>query len=131
MSPFTPGELQVMRVLWAHPDLIPDEILAHLPRPLANAALRSVLRVLLHKGHVTRRKVGRAYNYRPKRPARTSFKQMARQLSELFCGGSTANLIAHLIKTEKLSEDDIRALQRMAEARAPGAPRSKKKGKAS
>ena len=131
MSPFTPGELQVMRVLWAHPGLKPDEILDHLPRPLANAALRSVLRVLLQKGHVTRRKIGRAYHYRPKRPARTSFKQMARQLSELFCGGSTADLIAHLIKTEKLWDNDIRELQRMAQARAPGGDRSGKAGKTS
>jgi hypothetical protein len=35
---------------------------------------------------------------------------MARQLSELFCGGSTADLIVRLIKTEKLSDDDIRGL---------------------
>lgn len=129
MSPFTPGELQVMRVLWAHPGLKPDEILDHLPRPLANAALRSVLRVLLQKGHVTRRKIGRAYHYRPKRPAKTSFKKMARQLSELFCGGSTADLIAHLLKTEKLSEDDIRELQRIAEAQSEGGTRSGKRGR--
>ena len=131
MSPFTPGELQVMRVLWAHPGLKPDEILEHLPRPLANAALRSVLRVLLQKGHVTRRKLGRAYHYRPKRPARTSFRQMARQLSELFCGGSTADLIAHLIKTEKLSDDDIRELQRIAEAQSESGTGSGKRGKRS
>ena len=40
-------------------------------------------------------------------------------------------LIAQLIKTEKLSDDDIRELQRVAEARASGESRSEKTGKTS
>ena len=120
MQPFTPGELEVMQVLWANPGLKPDEILDHLERPLANAALRSVLRVLLQKGHVTRRKIGKAYHYRPKRSAQTSFRKMTNQLADVFCRGSKADLIVQLIKTEKLSDDDIRELQRIAADRATG-----------
>ena len=114
MSPFTPGELEVMHVLWHNDELKPAEIQARLDRPLNNAALRSVLRVLGEKGHVTRRKIGKAYYYKPKRPAGAAFKRMARQLADLFCGGSTADLIAALIETESLSEADVGRLQQIA-----------------
>lgn len=114
MSRFTPGELEVMEVLWQESPLKPAEIEARLPRPIGNAALRSVLRVLLEKGHVKREKRGKAYFYRPTRPARASFRQMARRLADVFCNGSTFDLVAQLIKTEKLSPDEIRKLQDIA-----------------
>ena len=114
MSRFTPGELEVMQVLWKHGPLKPVDIQSQMQRPIRNAALRSVLRVLLAKGQVTRRKIGKAYHYRPKRSERTAFRRMVRQLADVFCSGSTADLIAQLIKTEKLSEEDIRELQRTA-----------------
>ena len=117
MPQFTPGELEVMRVLWAKGPLKPAELLTHLDRPLTNAALRSVLRVLLEKGHLTRRKVGKAYFYRPKRSAQAALKKMAGQLADIFFGGSKTGLIAQLIKTEELSDDDIRELQRIAETK--------------
>lgn len=114
MSRFTPGELEVMEVLWQESPLKPAEIEARLPRPIGNAALRSVLRVLLEKGHVKREKRGKAYFYRPTRPARASFRQMARRLADVFCNGSTFDLVAQLIKTEKLSPEEIRKLQDIA-----------------
>ncbi len=115
MKSFTPGELEVMQVLWRHGSLKPAEILEHLDRPLTNPALRSVLRVLMEKGHVTRQKKGKAYFYRSKNSAPTAFRKMAGRLAEIFCGGSSLELIAQLIKAEKLSPDDIQKLQELAE----------------
>ena len=126
MSRFTPGELEVMEVLWQESPLKPAEIEARLPRPIGNAALRSVLRVLLEKGHVKREKRGKAYFYRPTRPARASFRQMARRLADVFCNGSTFDLVAQLIKTEKLSPEEMRKLQDIA--RSDSAPPTSKPG---
>ena len=53
MARFTEGELEVMQVLWEHGELKPGEIQERFPRGIRNAALRSVLLVLLEKGHVT------------------------------------------------------------------------------
>jgi len=117
MVRFTPGELEVMQVLWNESPLKPADIEARLERPIGNAALRSVLRVLLEKGHVKRGKQGKAYYYRPARPATASFRQMARKLADVFCGGSSFDLIAQLIKSEKLSEEDIRRLEQLARDR--------------
>lgn len=115
MALFTPGELEVMQVLWEHDALKPGEIQEKFPRPIRNAALRSVLLVLLEKGHVTRRKVGKAYYYKARTPRQSTLRKMTRRLAEVFCGGSPAVLIAHLIESEELSEEDIRQLKRLAE----------------
>jgi predicted transcriptional regulator len=114
MARFTPGELEVMQVLWRASPLKPAEIESRLNRPIGNAALRSVLRVLLEKGHVKRSRRGKAYFYRPARPAATSFRQMVRRLADTFCNGSSFDLIAQLIKAEKLSPEDIHRLQEFA-----------------
>lgn len=115
MRGFTPCELEVMQILWEQQaELKPAEILARMDRPLTNAALRSTIRVLMQKGHVTRRKRGKAYYYRPKRSASTVFKRMSRRLAEVFFGGSSYKLIAELVKTEKLSVEDVRQLQELA-----------------
>jgi BlaI family transcriptional regulator, penicillinase repressor len=118
MPRFTPGELEVMQVLWQESPLKPADIEGRLERPIGNAALRSVLRVLLEKGHVKREKRGKAYFYRPAKPARASFRQMTRKLADMFCNGSTFDLVAQLIKTEKLSPEDIRRLQDIAAPQA-------------
>jgi len=115
---FTRAELDVMTVLWEHDWLTPAQIEERFPRPIKNAALRSVLLILLEKGHVARRKVSRAYAYKAKTPQRKTFQQMIRGLSRMFCGGSPVALIAQLIATEKLSEDDIRELQRLIAQKA-------------
>jgi len=125
MKTLTPGELEIMQVLWQHGSLKPAEILEQLDRPLTNPALRSVLRVLTEKGHVTRQKKGKAYFYRAKSAAPTAFKKMADRLADIFCGGSAFELIAQLIKTENLSDDDIRQLQELAQEKAGELPSTK------
>jgi BlaI family penicillinase repressor len=125
MPQFTPGELEVMEILWQESPLKPADIEARLDRAIGNAALRSVLRVLLEKGHLKRARKGKAYYYRPAKPARASFRQMARKLADLFCNGSTFDLVAQLIKTEKLSPEDIRKLQDMVRADTVPPPSSK------
>ena len=97
MAMLTAGELEVMQVLWGHGELKPAEIQKSFGRPVKNATLRSALRVLLEKGHVTRRKVGMAYYYRSKTPDRNAFRRMSRRLAQVFCGGSSAALVARLI----------------------------------
>ncbi len=53
MPRFTPGEMNVMRVLWEHGEMKPGEIQEHYPEPIKNPALRSYLTILVDKGHVS------------------------------------------------------------------------------
>jgi len=106
-----------MRILWEHGEQKPPEIQDRYPRPIKNAALRFQLKVLLEKGHITRHRKGKAYYYQAVTQRKGAFKKMVQRMAEIYCQGSTAGLIAELIKTEKLNEQEIRELQQLAEDR--------------
>ena len=115
MSRFTPGELRVMQLLWAHGELKPAELQSLYPEPIKNPALRSFLKILVEKGHVTRRKVGKAYLYKAKTPRQRAFSTMLADLVETFCAGSVEELLLALVRKEKLSEQDLLELKRLAD----------------
>lgn len=131
MTSFTTSESEVMRILWEHGELKPSQIQEKYGRPIKNAALRFQLRVLLEKGHVTRRRVGRAYYYKAVTARQGAFKKMARRMANIYSRGSVAGLIAELVKTEKLSQDEVRQLQQLAQAKHIPKTTRKKGGKKS
>ena len=114
MTPFTPGELAVMRLLWEHGEMKPSEIEARFPEPIKNPALRSYLTILVEKGHVSRRRVGKAFYYRPITRQTSAFRRTLRQLVDAYCGGSTEALLLSLIRAEKLTAEELLELQRLA-----------------
>lgn len=116
MSRFTEGELRVMRLLWEHGELKPGELQERFPEPIKNPALRSYLTTLLEKGHVTRRKVGKAYYYKAATRSRSAYQSMLKELVNAFCGGSVQALVMNIIRSEKLGEDELLELKRLAEA---------------
>ena len=115
MSRFTPGELKVMRLLWEHGELKPAELQERFPEPIKNPALRSYLTTLLEKGHVTRRRVGKAYYYKAVTRSRSAFRTMLGELVDVYCGGSVQALVMNIIKSERLSEDELLELKRLAD----------------
>lgn len=115
MPRFTAGELKVMRLLWAHGELKPAELQERYPEPIKNSALRSCLSILLEKGHVSRRRVGKAYYYKALTRSRSAFRKTLDELVEAYCGGSLQALVMNIIRLEKLSEDDLIALKRLAD----------------
>ncbi len=123
MSRFTPGEMRVMQLLWAHGELKPAELQSLYPEPIKNPALRSILKILVEKGHVTRRKVGKAYLYKAKTPRQRAFSKLLSDLIETFCAGSVEELLLALVRKEKLSEQDLLELKRLADEPSAGAAR--------
>jgi predicted transcriptional regulator len=116
MPRFTPGELAVMRILWEHGELKPAGIQQRFPREIKNSALRSYLSILVEKGHITRQRKGRAYYYRAKTKQERTFRSMLGELVDTYCGGSTEALLCHLIRAEKLSEEELLELKRLVES---------------
>ncbi|QDU53910.1 BlaI/MecI/CopY family transcriptional regulator [Aeoliella mucimassa] len=115
MSRFTPGELAVMQILWEHGELKPGEVQQHFPEPIKNPALRSYLAILLEKGHVTRRKVGKAYFYKAVTGRKKAFRSTIREIADVYCEGSAKQLLLNLIRSEKLSEAELLELKRLAD----------------
>lgn len=126
MSSLTKGESEIMRILWDYGEQKPSEIQDKYPRRIKNAALRFQLRVLLEKGHVSRQRVGKAYYYKAETARTGAFKKMAQRMADLYCRGSAAGLIAELIRTEKLTKEEVHELKKLADAKNAG--KLKKKG---
>ncbi len=118
MADLNRNELETMRVLWEKGTLKPAEIQEHFSWSIDNGTLRSVLKVLTEKGHVTRRKEGKAYYYRAKASRRGVLSKTAQRMAHVFSDGSPAELIAQLIKSEKLSSEEIKELRRVATEKA-------------
>jgi predicted transcriptional regulator len=115
MVQFTPGESHIMRLLWQHGEMKPSELQRLHTEPIKNPALRSYLSILVQKGHVSRRKVGKAYFYKAVTPRQSAFRSTLRSLVNLYCNGSTESLLMNLIRTEKLSEAELLKLKQMAD----------------
>jgi BlaI family transcriptional regulator, penicillinase repressor len=122
MPRFTPGELKVMRLLWEHGELKPSELQDRFPEPIKNPALRSYLTTLLEKGHVCRRRVGRAYYYKAVTRSRSAFRTMLGELVDTYCGGSIQALVMNIIKSERLSKDELLELIQLADESDPTPP---------
>lgn len=114
---FTPGELKVMQLLWQGGEMKPAEIQAAYPEPIKNAALRSYLSILLEKGHVKRRLVGKAYYYAAVTQEHSAFQNLLGQLVETFFGGSKQQLIMSLVESEKLTPEQIEQLKQAADGK--------------
>jgi BlaI family transcriptional regulator, penicillinase repressor len=115
MPRFTPGELRVMKLLWEHGELKPGELQDQFPEPIKNPALRSYLTTLLEKGHVVRRRVGRAYYYKAVTRSRSAFRTMLGELVDTYCGGSIQALVMNIIRAERLSEQELLKLKQLAD----------------
>ena len=115
MVQFTSGELRVMQLLWEHGELKPGELQELYPVPIKNPALRSYLKILVDKGHVSRRRVGKAFFYKAKTRRQRAFSTMLGDLVQTFCAGSIPRLVMTLVQKEKLSEEDLLELKRLAD----------------
>jgi len=115
MVRFTKGELEVMRILWNCGELKPADIQGQFPRKITNSSLRSYLAILLEKGHLVRRRVGKAYYYRAKTRRESTFRGMIRDVARICFDGSLNAMLCHLIRSQKLSEEDLLELKRVSE----------------
>ena len=111
-----------MKLLWEHGELKPSELQDRFPEPIKNPALQSFLTILLEKGHVVRRRVGRAYYYEAVTRSRSAFRTMLGELVDTYFGGSVQALVMNIIKAERLSEDELLKLKQLADDRDPTPP---------
>lgn len=93
-----PLELDCMNTLWPMGEGTVRDIRDGLAprRPRAYTTIMTIMDRLARKGVVERRKVGRAYLYRPNLSAEEARAQALSQVVENFFGGSTDALIAQL-----------------------------------
>jgi predicted transcriptional regulator len=117
---FTDRELDVMAVLWDRGSATVAEVRERLPDDLAYTTVLSVLRTLEEKGHVGHREEGKAHRYIPLVERRVAGRSALARLIDTVFNGSPELLLTQLVSDRDLSDDQIKKLRRLMDARLRG-----------
>src|SRR5688572_1296816 len=90
-------ERQIMDVLYRNGQATAAEVLEALPDPPGNSAVRTLLRILEEKGHLTHTQEGVRYVYRPTQPRQSAARSALAQVVHTFFGGSVENAVASML----------------------------------
>jgi BlaI family transcriptional regulator, penicillinase repressor len=110
--PLSKRERQIMDVLYVQGEATALEVLSALPDPPGKTAVRTLLKILEGKGHVTHREAENAYVYAPRRPREHAGRSAMRRVLDVFFGGSLEQAVAaHLgDDANSLSEEELKRL---------------------
>ena len=117
---FTDRELDVMAVLWDRGSATVAEVRERLTDDLAYTTVLSVLRTLEEKGHVGHRGEGKAHRYFPLVERRVAGRSALARLIDTVFNGSPELLLTQLVSDRDLSDDQIKKLRRLLDARLRG-----------
>ena len=117
---FTDRELDVMAVLWDRGSATVAEVRERLPDELAYTTVLSVLRTLEEKGHVGHRGEGKAHRYLPLVERRVAARSALARLIDTVFNGSPELLLTQLVSDRDLTEEQIKRLRRLLDARIRG-----------
>jgi predicted transcriptional regulator len=111
-TPLTRREREVMDVLYRQGEATVAEVLEALDDPPTYSAVRSILRVLKEKGHITHREDGPRYVYAPAVNRERARSAALDHVVETFFDGSAESALAALLRRSDLdlSEQQITRL---------------------
>jgi len=109
-------ERQILDVVYAHGEATISQVLAEMPDPPMRGALRTLLRIMEQKGHLTRRQNGRSIVYRPSQPrGRAGRSALGRVVDVFFSGSLEKAVAAHLADPTRKAKLSSVELQRLSE----------------
>jgi predicted transcriptional regulator len=109
----TPGELEVLRILWERSPLSVREVMEILNRrrPRAYTSVMSLLNVMTDKGLLSRKAQGRAFVYAAKAPRQRTMRRMLADLLGRAFEGSAEMMVAHLLEEAHPSVEELAAIR--------------------
>ena len=87
-------ERQLMDIVYARGDATVSQVLADLPDPPTRTAVRTLLRILEEKGHLTHSKAKREFVYHPVKPRNRAGRSALQRLLRTFFDGSIEKAVA-------------------------------------
>jgi len=112
-------ERQIMDVVYAHGEATVSQVMAGIPNPPMRGALRTLLRILERKGHLTHRQEGREFIYRPTQPRGQAGRSALGRVLDVFFNGSLEHAVAaHLSdprRSAKLTAEELERLSDLIE----------------
>ena len=119
----TRRERQIMDILYKRGRATAGEVMEDLPGDPHYSTVRTQLRVLEEKGHVSHEEHGLRYVYVPAVPRRAARRSALRHLVDTFFDGSAEQVVAAVLGGEgsKLTDEEIdRIAELVAKARKEG-----------
>jgi BlaI family penicillinase repressor len=112
------AEWQVMNVVWEGQPLAAQEIVLALEDQAdwAPATIKTMLHRLVKKGVLTYEEQGNRYVYRSRVKQSDCVKQASRSFLERVFAGDPAPLLAHFLRSAKLSPDEVTQLRKLLES---------------
>jgi predicted transcriptional regulator len=112
-DPLTTAEWKVMKIVWRLKSCAARDVYQEAGRAhgWAPTTVKTLLRRLVDKGHLTARPVGTSYLYRPARPAWKSLFGAADSLLDNAMEGMDGRLLAYMVKKSKLTPEDLGELR--------------------
>jgi len=110
-------ERQIMDVIYAAGTATAAEVGEALPDKLSNSTVRTLLRILVGKGHLKQKLDGQRYVYRPKRSRRKAAQGALKRVIQTFFEGSVEQAVKGLLQSPdvELTEDQLDRLRQMIE----------------
>ena len=110
-----PQELQIMKVVWDKGRVTVRDVYEALRerRQIAYTTVMTMMNTLETKGYLKKELDGRAFRYRPAVPERRVVTKMVKEFVERVFDGSTAPLLAHLVTSTDLSDEEREELRRL------------------
>ena len=110
-------ERQIMDVIYRRKSATAAEVMSDLPDPPSYSAVRSALRLLVDKGHLTRELEDVRYIYRPRVPREKARRSAVSHLVRTFFDGSRAQAVAAILESAdtRLSDEELERLTRLVE----------------
>jgi len=117
---FTDRELDVMAVLWEKGTATVAEVRERIPDELAYTTVLTVLRTLEEKGHVGHREEGKAHRYFPLVERRVAGRSALARLIDTVFNGSPELLLTQLVTERDLTEEQLKRIRKLMDARFRG-----------
>lgn len=113
-------QLQIMQVLWSKGGATAREITDELNRqgktPVAHSTVQTLLRKLEEKGAVTHESEGRTFVFRAMHDESEVATSATHDLLSRVFHSSVSGLVAHLLKHEKISSEEMARLRQLVGA---------------
>ncbi|REK53767.1 MAG: transcriptional regulator [Thermobacillus sp.] len=115
------AEWEVMQVLWAGPPpMTAQDVIERLApaRAWSPRTVKTLLNRLLKKGAVRHEARGKMYVYFPAVSEEACVREERRHFLHRIYGGALTPMIAHLLKDERLTREEIEQLKRILDEKA-------------
>jgi BlaI family penicillinase repressor len=121
-------EREVLQMVWDHGPSTADWVQKALPRPLKESTVRTVLKRLEEKGHLTHSVEQRTFVYEAARTRGHAAAHAVKRIVDRFCSGSLEEVLVGLVDARILDRKELQRLaDKIASAQSKeGAKRAKK-----